>query len=332
MTDQVPAGRGRRAQLMTWLRVVVSLGLVAFLVRKTPDLREAFPDGATGRIAALLAFAVVVAFVGVVLSAWRWQRCIALFQDPPTVASLLVTTLAGLFVNNVLPGTIGGDVVRVARASDQLGSAEHAFGSVVIERLTGFVVLPLMVVLGLIARPSLLHADDAWVAPLVASSTLALLATVMFLAGHPRVAGRYVGRTNWLRFVGAVHEGIAALRHSPRRALGVLGAAFVYQASVVVSVALIAAALEMPVPFIALLVFIPTVAMVQVLPISLNGLGVREGMLVLLLRSVGATRGQAIALGLLWAGSLLAVSLLGAPAFATGKRSARSAPPVTQSR
>ena len=197
---------------------------------------------------------------------------------------------------------------------------------------SGFVVLPLLVALGLAARPSLVRADRAWVAPLVASTTLALLATVVFLAGHPRIAGRYVGRTNWLRFIGVVHEGIDALRRAPRRAVSVLGAAFLYQASVVTSVAFIAAALDLDTPLAALLAFVPTVAMVQVLPVSLNGLGVREGMLVLLLGSVGATRGQAIAVGLLWAGSLLVVSLLGAPAFAAGKRPVRSASPATGAR
>lgn len=315
-----------------WLRVVVSLGLVAFLVRKAPDLDEVFPSGATARVVALLVVAVVVAFVGVVLSAWRWQRCIAIFQDPPSLPSLSITTLAGLFVNNVLPSTIGGDVVRIARASDQLGSGERAFASVALERLTGFVVLPVLVALGFVVRPSLVRADHSWVAPLVASTTLALLATLVFLAGHPRVAGRFVGRTNWLRFVGVVHEGIDALRRSPRRAGSVLAAAFLYQASVVVSVACIAAALDLDTPVAALIAFVPTVAMVQVLPVSLNGLGVREGMLVLLLGSMGASRGQAVALGLLWAGSLLAISLLGAPAFAAGKRPVRSAPPAADSR
>jgi uncharacterized membrane protein YbhN (UPF0104 family) len=61
--------------------------------------------------------------------------------------------------------------------------------------------------------------------------------------------------------------------------------------------------------------------MAQVVPISIGGLGVREGMLVLLLHaSFGVRNSQAIAVGLLWYACVLVVSMLGAPAFAVGKR------------
>jgi len=62
----------------------------------------------------------------------------------------------------------------------------------------------------------------------------------------------------------------------------------------------------------------PAVAIAQVLPISLGGLGVREGAFVLFLGPLGVEASQAVALGLLVYGLNLAVSLLGAPAFAVG--------------
>ena len=61
-------------------------------------------------------------------------------------------------------------------------------------------------------------------------------------------------------------------------------------------------------------------ASAQVLPISLSGLGIREGLLVLLLHPLDVPTGKAIAVGLLWYGMTLVVSLLGAPAFAVGQR------------
>ena len=44
--------------------------------------------------------------------------------------------LAGQFVSNVLPTTIGGDVLRVARLSRDTGETPRTFASVVLERLT----------------------------------------------------------------------------------------------------------------------------------------------------------------------------------------------------
>jgi hypothetical protein len=74
------------------------------------------------------------------------------------------------------------------------------------------------------------------------------------------------------------------------------------------------------VPDASVLAFVPAVAMAQVLPISLSGLGIREGLLVLLLHPLGVPTGKAIGIGLLWYGMTLVVSLLGAPLFAAGYR------------
>jgi uncharacterized membrane protein YbhN (UPF0104 family) len=123
-----------------------------------------------------------------------------------------------------------------------------------------------------------------------------------------------------MRFIGAVHVGIDRLRRDPRQALPVLGTALLYQASVVLAVGLIFRTLDLPVPIAAVLVYVPAVAMLQVLPITFNGLGVREGALILLLHPWDVGRSQAIALGLLWFSATLIVSMLGAPAFAVGHR------------
>lgn len=74
----------------------------------------------------------------------------------------------------------------------------------------------------------------------------------------------------------------------------------------------------------ALLAFVPAVLIAQVIPISISGLGVREGLFALFLHPLGVPRSQAIALGLLLYLLNLVVSLLGAPSFAIGQRSAAS--------
>jgi hypothetical protein len=303
-----------------WLRIAVSVALLGVLVAKAPNPDELLPDRHHLLTALLLATALVATLLGVVLSAWRWQRVLAVFDAAVPLRTLVSHYLAGLFVGNVLPSTIGGDVLRVSRAGATVGSATVAFGSVVLERLTGFVALPLLVFAGFCARPSLLDVDRAWLALVVAATTLAALALILYLAGHPRVAGRFADHENWMRFVGAVHLGVDRLRRDPRRALPVLGTALVYQASVVASVALVFRTLDLPVPLAGIAVYVPAVAMLQVLPLSFNGLGVREGALVVFLAPWDVSRAQAIAVGLLWFSATLVVSMLGAPTFAVGHR------------
>ena len=94
-----------------------------------------------------------------------------MFDAPVPLRTLTGHYLAGQFVGNVLPSTIGGDVLRVARCAKSIGSATTAFASVVLERLSGMIALPLLVVVGFAVRPSLFHAQHAWFALVVSGIT-----------------------------------------------------------------------------------------------------------------------------------------------------------------
>jgi uncharacterized membrane protein YbhN (UPF0104 family) len=155
---------------------------------------------------------------------------------------------------------------------------------------------------------------------LIAGVTVLALVAILVLAASPRLAGRFAKHENWMRFIGAVHVGVDRIRHDPRRAVRVLVAAFAYQVCVVLSVWCAVHVLGVSVPTGAVLAYVPAVACAQVLPVSLSGLGVREGLFVLLLHPLGVPTGRAIGIGLLWYGMTLVVSLLGAPAFAVGHR------------
>lgn len=310
--------RSRRWWLLA-LRVTVSLALLAVLVSKL-DL-----DGVLGRqrdasTLGWLTAAIVAALIGIALSAWRWQRVLAVFDVGVRLRVLLSHYLAGQFVGNVLPSTIGGDVLRITRGTHSTGSSSTAFASVVLERLTGFVALPLLCCIGFALQPSLLGEDHAWIALAISGATLLALVIIVLAAGGPRLAGRFREHDNWMRFIGAVHVGVARMRARPRLVAAVIGTAVIYQASTVLTVWLAARTLGVEVATAAIIAFVPAVAMAQVVPISVGGFGIREGMLALFLTPLGVTTGQAVGIGLLWYFIVLVVSLAGAPAFAIGRR------------
>jgi len=101
--------------------------------------------------------------------------------------------------------------------------------------------------------------------------------------------------------------------------------AVAYQLAVALAAYLAAGALDLDVGWTAILAFMPAVAIVQVLPLTVGGLGLREGAFILFLGPLGVSTSQAIALGLLVYFLNLAVSLLGAPAFVAGVRAQRAA-------
>jgi uncharacterized protein (TIRG00374 family) len=272
-----------------------------------------------------LAAALVVTLIGIVLSAVRWQRVLAALGLETGLRPLVSHYLASLFVGNVLPSTVGGDVLRVSRLAATNGDVPDTFASVVLERLTGWLVLPVLTLAALAVNPGLHreapHAVDVAIA--VAVGTLVLLVVILAAAAHPRIGGRFAASDGWRRFTGAVHLGLDRFRRRPALAIEVLTAGFAYQLAVMLAAFLAGKALGIGVSWTAILAFFPVVAIIQVLPITIGGLGTREGALVLFLGGLGVAQSDAIALGLLFYGVNLVVSLLGAPAFAVGARPAR---------
>jgi glycosyltransferase 2 family protein len=309
-----------RRSLGLWFRTVATLVMLGFLLPRV-HLNAVIPewDLHTGL---WLAAAVAVTAAGIVASAIRWQAVLVGLGRHCRARTLLHHYLAGLFVGNFLPSTIGGDVLRVRRLGAQTGDSAEAFASVVLERLSGMVVLPVITLTALAFNPGLRALGTAsLVAALVSILTLLFLGVLLFGVSHPRVGRRVVGTTGWQQFAGAVHLGAARFRRHPRATAGVIVSALAYQLIVVMAALLAARALNIHnVGITAVLAFVPAVSIVQVIPISLGGLGVREGAFVLFLHPLDVTTGRAVALGLLIYGLNLLVSLLGAPSFAMGHR------------
>lgn len=304
-------------------RWAATVAMLAFLVSRV-DLDTLVPDRDMATFAWLVG-SMAATLGAVLLSAVRWQRVLAALDIRATMRRLFSTYLACQFVSNFLPTTIAGDVLRVSRISADSGEAPRTFASVVLERLTGWVVLPLITFFALAVNPTLLHLPKGsraiHLALIVSFGTLALLAAVLYIAGHPHLGGRLTSGTGWRRFTGAVHIGVDRFRRRPKAALEVLAAGFGYQLAIVLAAFLAAHALRIPMGWTAFMAFIPVVAIVQVLPFpTVGGLGIREGALVLLLGPLGVSQSQAIALGLMMYAINLVVSLLGAPAFAIGRR------------
>lgn len=291
--------------------------MLAFLLRKI-DVAKMVPEWSVHTFV-FLTLGLAVTAAGIVLSTLRWWTVLSALGLRAKVRTLLNHYLAGLFVGNFLPSTIGGDVLRVTRQAADNGDRASTFASVVLERLTGWLVLPVITLVALAINPGLRSLGTATtLAVSISCTTLVLLSILLFAAGHPRLGGRLAESEGWQRFLGAVHLGVARFRTHPGAVANVVLVGFAYQLAVVASAYMAARALDLDVGPTAILAFMPAVAIAQVLPISVSGIGLREGALVLFLRPLGVPDHDAIALGLLFYGMNLVVSLLGAPSFAVG--------------
>ncbi|MDQ3897319.1 MAG: flippase-like domain-containing protein [Actinomycetota bacterium] len=314
-------GGSRRARALLGLRVFASAAMLALLVPRI-HLASLFPSHQLSTLG-WLAGGLVVLTLAVFLSTVRWAQVLEALDIPSDLPPLVSHTLAGMFVSNFLPSTVGGDVLRVTRLSAANGQRHTSVASVVVERLTGFFVLPFITLVALLGNPTLLHLGRASrLALTVALATLGALAAILLVVSSRRVGERLGGHA-FLGFLGSVQLGLARLRRDPGAALSVFVSALAYQLTMVGGAWMAGHALGLQVGWSAMMAFVPIVAIAQVLPLSVSGLGLREGALVLLLGPLGVSSGQAVALGLLLYGMNMVVSLLGAPAFAVGPRPAR---------
>lgn len=304
------------------VRLVISLVFLALLFWRLPDvsLSEVVPDLRTSTFG-WVAVAVLVHVAAYALQTLRWATVSETLGNPLPFRRLFSHLLAGEFVSNALPTSFGGDVVRVVRQGRDTGDFADAFASTAIERLSGWIVLPLISTVALLAEPDHLGLGSATAVALTINGiTVAALLTILWVAGHERGAGRLIGVGGWRRYLGAVHLGVVAFRSHPGRVVQLLVRGLGFQVMQCASVYAAARALELPeVTLLAAMAFFPPAAIAQNLPLALGGLGVREAAFVLFFGALGVADGSAIALGLLVYLVFVVASLAGAPSFAFGR-------------
>ncbi len=315
--------KSRRSTLSLVARLSVSVGLLVVLWFRLPniDLHELIPRWSAGNVG-LLAIGVGLFLVSYAFGAARWHHMLHLLGIRAERGRVLRHTLAGQFVSVVLPGSVGGDVLRARRLAGEVGDGSGIAASVALERLTGWAVLPLFTVVGFALNGGLRHVGRASsVALIVALATWGLLGLLMIAGGH-RSLGRFgTAAQGWRRMVGTTHLGIASLRSRPKEGFEVFLAGALHSLMQIAAAYIAARVLGIDqVGPTALLVFYPAVGILQVLPIAVGGLGVREWALALFLNPLGVPTERAVALGLLLYALTVATSLAGAPAFALGMR------------
>lgn len=289
------------------IRLAVSAALLGLIAWRT-DWSEIARSFARLHVELWLA-GVGLLLVSQVVSARRWQLFAFELRFERTVPQLLGYYLIGMYFNLLLPTSVGGDVIRAWYLNAGAGRRLAAFAAVFLERFSGLLVLIAVACLAVLLSPLTLP----WWIPCAVWSIGGV--TACGLAALPLLTrGHFVParRREQLRVM------LDAL-HSPRTfARATLLSVFVQIANVVV-VWLIGVGLDAPVPIGYYFVFVPMVSLLTLLPISVNGMGVREGGVALFLAQLpGVPEGTAVTLALLWFASGAAVSLVGGAVYLFG--------------
>ena len=322
LTDSEATHWWRSKYVTVPLRIGLSVALLLVVIWSMDDIDwDELPDW-NSETALWTIGAIVFTLTGFVLGAIRWQRVLIALDVRQPLRRLFSHYMAGQFVSNFLPTTVGGDVVRVGRLTRDTDDGPISFTSVVFERLSGWLVLPLITFIGFAINPGLTGLGKSTKIPLIVGFiTLLGLGLVILLLGNARIGKGLRNRKGVLRYANAIHLGIDRLRDHPKAAREVVLSAFAYQFMLLLAAGCAVEALGIDqVGLTALMAFIPAVLIIQVLPLGIGGLGVREGTLVVFLSGLNVPSEQALALGLAIYAMTLIGSMIGFPLLIFGGR------------
>jgi len=250
----------------------------------------------------LLAFLFAV-FVWV-LNTRKWQLLLLTLGVKYNFNKLLKLNFVALYYSLFLPGQVSGEVVKglkLIRSNKE--DAHNILTSIIMDRITGLFALVLIALLGLVvvSSPGVNHRLI-----LLAVIVLFGLTIFFFLILNNRIAVLLKRLSlpvfmaaNLRRHLYLTWETFRSYKKDLSSLGKVFGYSLLFQLLATVINYLVCLSLEVAIPFLALLWIVATVSLLQMLPISISGIGVREGSFVFLLGQYGVGAPEALAVSIM---------------------------------
>lgn len=284
------------------LQVLLSLALLIYLLSRV-GFQEVI-DALSEINMAWYSLAFALFLLNVVIRSYRWTILLHSLNDRPPFLRLLYLYFVGFFANNFIPSGFGGDVVKVVSLRQQYGRGTEALSSVLMDRLTGLLGTSVIALVAL-AWNSLghLHVIDLPFGLWLAIFAISVGIPVGFLL------------IRWTDLVGILSRRFPSLTRLPfydrfarlvetvhRYPFPTLVKALLISLPFTINLVLIqytvAQALSVDLPPVIFSLFVPIIALLNLLPFTFNGLGLREGVYLFLFVPVGVAPESAIAMSL----------------------------------
>jgi len=260
-----------------------------------------------------LAAAVLIFVAQTTLGALRWQR-IVLHCDTPdappfTIPRAFRYTFIAAFFNQTLPSTVGGDAVRIWLLGRDHGGWRAATYSVLIDRLTGVLVLALLVILCLPWSFALISDINGRIALLVVGFG-SIGACLVFLAlGFVR--WRWLDRWWLTRQLGAAATMARRVFGSASSGAPIIAYSLLIHAMSVTAAWCLAKSVAAPLEWSQALLLVLPVLLIATIPLSIAGWGTREAAMILAFGYAGLPETEGLIVSVLLGIAMFAAGLVG---------------------
>lgn len=292
-----PAAKGKSRRKLL-IKSAVSIGLIAFILSRV-DIAQTL-GVLSGANLALLMLAFSLTFVGALLTAGRWGTMLRAQGVDSSLRHLVACWLTACFFNQFLPSTIGGDAIRIYDSWKLGATKAGAAAAIGVDRLLGLFVLMLFGVIALYLSSLLIEQHpEIWL--LVVGGALGLGAIAAWIFWPSPAIEQFVQRTIGMlpgklqRLAEKFHGALLIYQGEGKVLAKGLLLSICLQLNVVLFYFFVGLALELPLSFLDYMLVIPIANVVLLLPVTINGVGLREGIFVLLLGAFSVPPASAVA-------------------------------------
>jgi hypothetical protein len=283
-------------------------GLLFYGSIKVVDLR-----GVLGRFGQLrsvwLLPAVSIIFVQILLQSLRWQLLLKACGTPLPLGQLFRFSMIGLFFNQTLPSSVGGDTMRIWLTKRRTGWRSATY-SVLLDRAFGMVALAGLVA-ACLPRTLELVTDPVGRSTLVLIGLGTLVGWSLFLAlSWHRIRGLLTRHTVMRRLAELASLATTVTRR-PSLSISVFGLSLLIQSLTALMAWCLGRAIGTDFPLLSAIFLIPPVMLLTVMPVTVGGWGLREGMMVVAFTYAGLQQSDGFVVSLLFGLTFLLIGGIG---------------------
>jgi uncharacterized protein (TIRG00374 family) len=313
---QVPAANSSAERSKRWFvtagKCVISSLLMLWLLTGT-SLHDI---GAALRAAHFptLFLAFSLHFLGCFISVMRWRLLLLAQHITVPLSFLLKSYMVAIFFNNLLPSTIGGDVVRIRDTCRRGNNRGGAIAAVFLDRLLGIFVLMGFVLLSLFLSEKF----SFYVSYLPIWTIIVVLSVVAFAASFLlfyRKIMLFINKFKLLSkpgdFIEKSIQNLLSFRENKKIIITSIILSLILQINVVIYYFLISSGVGLSVTMNEFFIIIPVTVFTMMLPVSINGVGLRENIFVLTLSIYSVPKHSSIAMAWIDYAMVLLLGIIG---------------------
>ncbi len=306
--------RKLKKMLFTIVKAAISTALLYYILSKTNPAEIWNAVKSANWWILLISFSLHA--VGYYASAYRW-RILALAQNMDLSVSYLTESYAvAMFFNNILPSTIGGDAVRAYDSWRKGFPKLKSIATVGVERFIGLFALVVFAVIAVALTGEIRQrVPYLWLWVSICFVSMWLVIQGIFLQqGKAKFLTRIFelpGLKIFKKLVKKITDVFQNFRGKNKALIYSLLLSLLLQINVIFHYYLISEALGLNVPFIKFWIIIPIALFAQLVPVSINGIGIRENIYIFFLGLYGVSAASAIAFSWIAYGMILILGLLG---------------------